>query len=209
MFLTYIVPLSIFLPIIAALFRFSKLDSAAKIIFSYLICSGLINLAAIILVAYRQKNLPLLHLYTTVEAVLILSYFRNISNSSLVKSALKWIIIGFPILCLLNALFLQSIYEFNTNTRPLEGLLIIFFCLLYFYQTGFTENWLTKRTSWFNMGILLYFPASLVIFMVSNKLVFGRMNVELNTVLWNIHATLVMLMYFLWTKAFLSKTDGR
>lgn len=209
MFLTYIVPLSILIPILIGLFNYKNLQISGKFIFFYLVASGLINLAAIVLVAFRMTNLPLLHLYTIVEAVLILSYFRTIFTNNLIKKSLQYIIIIFPLLCIINFTFIQSIFTFNTYTRPLEAILITFFCLLYLYKSGFTENWINKQTSWFNMGILLYFPVVCMIFILSNYMVFVSKNKELNLLIWQFHAVMSMVMYLAFAKAFsLTKTDG-
>lgn len=209
MFLTYIVPLSILIPILIGLFNYKNLQISGKFIFFYLVASGLINLAAIVLVAFRMTNLPLLHLYTIVEAVLILSYFRTIFTNHLIKKSLQYIIIIFPLLCIINFTFIQSIFTFNTYTRPLEAILITFFCLLYLYKSGFTENWINKQTSWFNMGILLYFPVVCMIFILSNYMVFVSKNKEMNSLIWHFHAVMSMVMYLAFAKAFsLTKTHG-
>ncbi|TKC01264.1 hypothetical protein [Pedobacter cryotolerans] len=209
MFLTYIVPLSILIPILIGLFNYKNLQTSGKFVFYYLVASGLINLAAIVLVAFRMTNLPLLHLYTIVEAVLLLSYFRTIFTNHLIRKFLLYIIIIFPLLCIINFTFIQSIFTFNTYTRPLEAILITFFCLLYLYKSGFTENWINKQTSWFNMGILLYFPVVCIIFILSNYMVFVSKNKELNLMIWQFHAIMSMVMYLAMAKGFsLTKTDG-
>ena len=209
MFLTYIVPLSILIPILIGLFNYKNLQISGKFVFYYLVASGLINLAAIVLVAFRMTNLPLLHLYTIVEAVLLLSYFRTIFTNHLIRKFLLYIIIIFPLLCIINFTFIQSIFTFNTYTRPLEAILITFFCLLYLYKSGFTENWINKQTSWFNMGILLYFPVVCIIFILSNYMVFVSKNKELNLMIWQFHAIMSMVMYLAMAKGFsLSKTNG-
>ncbi|MFD0941791.1 hypothetical protein [Pedobacter boryungensis] len=156
-----------------------------------------------------MKNLPLLHLYTIVEAVFILSYFRTLFVDLLLKKVLLYIIILFPVLCIINFSFIQSIFTYNTYTRPLEAILITFFCLLYLYKSGFTDNWIEKPSSWFNMGILVYFPVVCIIFILSNYFTFVIKNKEMNHLIWNIHGAMSMIMYLAWGKAFsLIKKDG-
>lgn len=209
MFLTLVVPLSILLPILIAIINYDKIQPESRIILRYLIISGLINLSAIILIKLKMKNLPLLHVYTIVEAILILSYFRVIFKNPVIKKVLLYITIIFPILCILNFTFLQSIYTFNTYTRPLEAIIITFFCFLYLYQSGITEDWINKPINWFNMGILIYFPVACIIFIVSNYLVFGQMNKAMNSMVWNMHAVFVMLMYIFWARGFSLLKNGR
>lgn len=209
MFLTYIVPLSILVPILFGLLNYKTANNGQKLLFYYLIASGTINLAAIILINYRMKNLPLLHLYTIVEAVLILSYLRTLFKEHIIKNVLLYVIVLFPLLCIINFTFIQSIFTFNTYTRPLEAILITFFCLLYLYNSGFMENWIKKPTNWFNIGILIYFPVVCIIFILSNYIVFVAKNKDLNLLVWYFHATMSMVMYFAWAKGFsLIKKDG-
>lgn len=209
MFVTYIVPLSILIPILFGILNFKSAKTGPRLLLSYLIASGLINAFALILVAHRKTNLPLLHLYTIVEAVLILSYFRTIFIDPLIKKILLYITILFPLLCIINITFIQSIFTFNTYTRPLEAILITFFCLLYLYKSGFTENFINKPTSWFNIGILMYFPVVCIIFILSNYLVFVTKNKAMNAIIWNFHAAMSMVMYLAWARGFsLIKKNG-
>jgi len=207
MFLTYIVPLSILIPVGFGLLNFKSTKQGTTFLLYYLIASGLINLVAMTI--FKRNNLPLLHLYTIVEAVLILSYFRTLFIDILIKKILLWIIIIFPILCILNFTFLQSINTFNTYTRPLEAILITFFCMLHLYKSGFTENWINKPSSWFNMGILVYFPVACIIFIVSNYMVFVHKNRGMNLHVWDLHAVLILLMYLFWGKGFYLLKNGR
>ncbi|MCY1515065.1 hypothetical protein D9M68_496400 [compost metagenome] len=203
-----IVPASIFIPIFIFFFKYriTKIDS--RLLFYYLVISGTINLIAIIFSQRSINNLPLLHLYTVVEAIFILSYFHCIFKQPLIKNALLMLIVLFPALCILNFSFLQSIYSFNTYTRPLEAILITFFCLFYLYKSGFKENWLKEPISWFNMGILIYFPVACVIFISSNYLIEST-NKEMNTMVWNVHAALVLFMYLFWARGFKLIESGR
>ena len=208
LFLTIIVPGSILIPLLIFIPRYKLAKTQERILFYYLISAGLINLAAIILSMYGITNLPLLHLYTIVEAVFLLGYFRLVFNEPVLKKVIGILMVLFPIICVLNFSFLQSIYTFNTYTRPLEAILITFFCLLYLYKSGFAEDWIKQSTSWFNAGILIYFPAAFVIFVLSNYLMASK-NHAMNTIVWNLHAALVLIMYLLWARGFRLAGNGR
>lgn len=207
-FIGIIVPFSTIIPIIIALRHYKKANTESKLLFYYLVISFLFNLTAIIIRNYKITNLPLLHLYTIVEATFILNYFRSIFIDPLIKKVLLFLIILFPILCVLNFTFLQSIYSFNTYTRPLEAIMITFFCLLYLYKSGFTQNWLQEPINWFNMGILIYFPVACIIFISSNYFT-ASSNAALKTMVWNVHAALVLLMYLFWARGFKLIGNGR
>ncbi len=208
MFVSYVVPLSILIPILFGILHFKFANAGSKLLVYYLIASGLINVAAIIMASFNMRNLPLLHLYTIVEAVLVLSYLRTLFVEESIKKIMLVTIIFFPILCILNFTFFQSIHSFNTHTRPLEAILITSFCTLYLYKSGFTENWIGKSSSWFNIGILIYFPVACIIFIVSNYMVFITKNRSMNLHVWHVHAALVLVMYLIWARGFyLLKND--
>lgn len=208
LFYTIIVPGSILIPLLVFLPRYKIAKTQERVLFFYLITAGLINLVAIILSMFGKTNLPLLHLYTIMEAVFLLGYFRLIFKEPQIKKAIGLIMILFPIICVLNFSFLQSIFTFNTYTRPLEAILITFFCMLYLYKSGFADDWIKQSTSWFNAGILIYFPAAFIIFMLSNYMIASK-NTAMNSVVWSVHAALVLLMYVVWARGFRLAGNGR
>jgi hypothetical protein len=203
-----IVPCSILIPIFIFIPKFKIAKTEFRLLFYYLLISGIINTIAILVRRYHVSNLPLLHLYTIVEAVFLLSYFRQIFEDPKIKKILTFLIFVFPIICILNFSFLQSIYTFNTYTRPLEAILITFFCMLYLYRSGFSENWLNNPINWINMGILIYFPAACIIFILSNYFI-ASTNALMKTMVWNIHAALVLFMYLIWARGFKLISNGR
>lgn len=184
------------------LYKRKHADRSIKIIFYYLIAAGLINATAVLLAKNGIRNLPLLHLYTVVETLFFLSYFRTIFDSVKIKKALMFVMIAFTLCCIINLTFIQSVFTFNTHTRPLEALIVTGTCLLYFFKSGFSENWLSFPINWINMGILMYFPAASLIFIFSNYFTFVKLDDDMTSVVWNMHAFLVMLMYLMFTKGF-------
>lgn len=197
-----VVPFSILIPICMFIYRNKDANKSVKIIFYYLITAGLINAFAVGLARFGIQNLPVLHVYTLVEALFFLIYFNSIFKDTGIKKIIKILMVVFPLLCVINFTFIQSIFTFNTYTRPLEALIITTLCLTYFYKSGFSENWLGSPINWINVGILLYFPTASIIFILSNYFTFVDLNRFLVGAIWNIHACLVLGMYIVFTKAF-------
>lgn len=198
----YIVPLSILLPIGFFLPKYRIANKALKILFYYLITAGIINAAGIYMSNHGIRNLFLLHIYTILETIFFFLYFFFVFQNHKIKKGLLVSIIVLPILFVFNFLFLQSINEFNTYTRPLEAILITSISLLFLYRSGFVEDWLKQSTSWVNIGILIYFPAATLIFILSNYFVFVTSNRALNRIIWDIHSLLVLGMYLSFARAF-------
>ncbi|MDQ8006590.1 MAG: hypothetical protein REI64_17435 [Pedobacter sp.] len=198
----FLVPLSILIPIGVFLRKYKFANKAEKTLFFYLITAGIINAVAICLSNYGIKNLFLLHIYTIIETIFFLLYFFFAFHNSIIKRFLLVAIFVLPLLFITNFLFLQSINEFNTYTRPLEAIMITAVSLLFLYRSGFVEDWLKQSSSWINIGILVYFPAATLIFILSNYFVFVTSNRQLNRVIWDIHSILVLAMYLAFAKAF-------
>lgn len=209
-FMGIVVPLSVLLPIGMFLRKRKHADRPARIIFYYLLSAGLINACAVFLAKIGLRNLPLLHVYTLVETLFFLSYFYVIFDSNIVKKAIKVLMFVFPLLCVINFTFIQSIFTYNTHTRPLEALIVTSLCLTYFYKSGFVDDWLSISVNWINMGMLVYFPAASIIFILSNYFTFVDLDSAMTDIVWNMHAFLVLGMYLIFTKAFslINKNDG-
>lgn len=204
-----LVPLSILLPIGLFLSKYRYANKAAKTLFYYLLMAGSINLSAIMLSNFSIRNLFLLHIFTILEIVFFMLYFSLVFEDKRIKKMLRIAMVVLPILFVLNFMFLQSINEFNTYTRPLEAILITVVSLLFLYKSGFVEDWLKQPTSWINIGILIYFPTATLIFILSNYFVFVSSNRALNSIIWDIHSILVLGMYLAFAKGFtLIKKDN-
>jgi len=197
-----VVPLSILIPIGTFLPKYKSAGRETKTIFYYLIFAGLVNAVAIYLSTKNIRNLPLLHLYTIGETVLLLTYFLQIFEKRTIRKVLYGAVILLPIAFIINFLFFQSIYEFNTYTRPVEAILITAICLIFLYNSGFVEDFLKQSRSWINIGILIYFPTATIIFILSNYFVFVSSNRTLNNIIWDVHSILVLAMYLAFAKGF-------
>jgi len=202
LFAGIIVPLSILLPIGIFIPRYKYASKELKAIFYYLVMVSLISFVAIVLKNQKINNLPLLHVYTILEAGFIFYYFKTVFKNEAANRIINFLMVVFPALCIVNFSFFQSIYKFNTYTRPLEAILITILCIIYFFKSGFFERWIKMPVNWINMGIMSYFPAASIIFILSNTFVFKSYDRDLNILVWDLHALLVLIMYLLFAKAF-------
>lgn len=207
LYIALIVPASILVPIGTAMYRFKNLGKEMKILFYYTLLNGGINILAIILWYLKIKNLPVLHVFTILEFLVIAQMYYHMLNDKIIKMIIKYLMIIFPILCIANFIFLQSIFQFNTNTRPFEALLIMMFSLAYFAQINDPTDgkmWGEVPMNWVSAALLIYFSGALFIFSFSNytSILKNPKFQSLNVLIWNIHATLVLIMYLLFAKGF-------
>lgn len=203
-FMAVIVPLSILLPIFLGLIKFKQLAPGARILFWYLVVAGLTNFTVTIIAKYLHKNnLPLIHIFTVAEVIFFTLYYRYLSGSR--NRIFIFIPVLFTILSVINTIFFQSIFTYNSYTRSAEAIICIFFALNYF--AGLAAASSNKKTAnqpdfYFNTGIFLYFSGAFMLFVFSNFIITNLSKTNF-FIIWNIHAALLLLMYLLFSMAFL------
>jgi hypothetical protein len=193
LFIGVIAPCTILVPVIIAIIKYAKLPLTVKHVFYYLLCSGGINLAAIILSNRGINNLPLLHLLTLFELYFLLTFYSVLfedRTAVLIKYGR-----GITMLAsLANSVWLQSIYTFNSYARGLVAICIILTSLIYFIRVP--ENKKKPAELYIAYGLLLYYAGSFFLYLFSNYLKKGYAS---STVVWNINSSLVIALYIFTT----------
>jgi hypothetical protein len=149
-----------------------KLPKSFRKLGPILIINLVIELASYSLSYFKVPNLFLLHLYTLLE-FLAWSYFFD----ALFKNNGWWqkwkipFVSAVTILILLNTIFLEPVSIFNSNAKTLSHIILISFCMVFFYQSFGTKDLndpLQRGTTFLCFGILLYYLGSMFVFMFSN-----------------------------------------
>jgi hypothetical protein len=202
-FSSIIVPLFILVPIFIGLLKIRILPATFKIIWFYLLITAVISTAATIIGrVFHINNMPLLHLFTLIEGLMLIWFYRYLFN----ESKKKWFFIlqiAFGTFCILNALFFQSIYLYSSYTRYAESIICILFALKYFAELAQSDIKPLKLPAfYFNTGIFLYFSGSFILFIFSN-LISQKLSASTMLIFWTGHSTLVLLMYILFSIGFI------
>lgn len=197
-----IVPSAIVLPVVAAVYKHRHWQMPEKLVCCYLVLSGIFNIVARITSARNINNLPLLHLYTVLEFCLLCMVLRSFFTQQRIRLLLVGLAIVFPILASLYISFTHSLYAYNTLPRFLGSLILVLFCI-WFLVLDLSRIGANQSTFSFTVvtGLLLYFSSSSALFGLSESI---RQNKGLNIIIWNIHATFVLVMYLIFTWAYLS-----
>jgi len=156
-----------FFPLIALIIYKNKVAKEVFILLWYFIISILIFGYSNYLADKRINNLFLYHIFSILELTLLLAYFKEIIESTLVKKITTWIIFGFLIFSFLNVLFLEKINSLNSNSQSLEFLLLIVFCFIYYRELANSEEviiFYSKSTFWIVTGFFIYFSCTLIVF---------------------------------------------
>ncbi|WP_045114865.1 hypothetical protein [Microscilla marina] len=190
---------SILLPAILAIILFKKQTLPLKILSILLWVGVLVEIVARTLAIYKLPNLPALHVYVVIEFALLAWMYQLYLHKTYARYVIPVIIIAFTIFSIINSLFIQSIYTFNTYSRPISNLLLIIFALSYFYKMlrELKVRYLEKAPMfWVNTGILIYFSGSLFLFIFSNYIVSDK---GLLLLMWNIHSFLNIIHNIFYT----------
>lgn len=201
-----IVPASILIPIIIGISRLGRMPAYAKCLLIYLAISAIVNTTAIILTWNQVHNLWLLHIYTILESFLLLYYFKLIIINKNVNLIIRILLWAFPVFCIINFLFLQSLYNFNTYARPVEAIMFITLCAVYWWQENKEDSeksWGNIPNNWIVTGLMLYFAGVFFLFLLAKYIMTGVANRKAWNLVWDTHATLVLIMYLLMAVGFI------
>lgn len=194
----YIVPGSTLLPIVAGFIYYKQLSKSLHALIIYLCIALLINIGGIYLAAHGKNNMPLLHFYTMFELVAVTWYYKRAFSKPWADKWATVIMFVYPVLCVVNFTFFQSIYQFNTYTRPLEAIIIIVFSGIYLSAQNslIQEEPIKNAGRWVASGFMVYFCSSLFQFIFSN-MVSHSASRGVKIFIWNLHDTFVLIMYIL------------
>lgn len=185
-----------------------RLPSPMQVLAIFLFFNLFIEIAARIASHVWRQNLPLLHLYTLGECLLLSIFYKYIlDDGSVFRRYFKWITGGALLLVVLNTVFLQKPTAFNSYAKTLVQILIILNALDYsfrFSEQTLSDTLLNRMLRWVNAAILVYYCGSLFVFMSSQF--------EIKTggalrILWHINTGLnlifhIIVFYALWIITF-------
>lgn len=165
----------------------------------FLVLSLITEIVAKITWKQGINNLPLLHIYTLLEFLLLSLFFGELlAKTAKNRTYLLYYMAGVSALIVLNTALLQDLFTFNSNAKTLTQCSFILFSVVWLFQTSaepIHEN-TAQNTSLFYIiaAILLYYAGSLFIFMASNAL--ARLE-KLASLPWLINAALYFVFQLL------------
>jgi len=208
-FLGYIVPLFILAPLIVGLRGFRSFDQAAKTLVWYLIISAFTTIIAVYLAYNHINNMPVFHIFTILEFMILTLFYRHLAANRLAKQVLTFFICAFLVFGIINAIYIQPINTYNSLPRSIESLLLITFSLTSFYTSLGENNTTLKRTKdllWINIGIICYFSGALFLFIFSEYIAKDPSTYRIG---WIIHAVLLAAVLYTMITVYFIKTKNK
>lgn len=191
--------LTIILPLLLAIWKYDRLRQVQRKLFYLVILFSITELIANILWYQKLNNLPVYHFYTIIECLCILYIYKDALHKIYPKYLFTVLAVLFTVFCIVNMLFFQDIFTFNSNATTTLGLLVIFLSLSYFYallkEVKYT---LLERNPmfWLNAGFLIYFSSNLLLFFINNSM-FTKPD-EVSYLVWGLHAivNIILVIFF-------------
>ena len=180
-----------FICLLILLYHRKTLPVAFKWLSLFLINWIIVDIVANILANNKLTNLPLLHLYTFLEFIIVSLFYQIIlKHKKLLGIQFKHFILLGALLIIANAIFLQDIYGHNSYAKTFTNLSVITFSLLFIQDLikGKVLSPFKQSLSWINSGFLIYFMGIFIIFLISDYLF--REEKKLLLSLWNVNIAL-------------------
>jgi hypothetical protein len=197
-FMSVVAPAFILVPLVTAVVHYRYLPAGAKVLFVYLLFDALVSIASSALAYHHVPNMPLYHFATMVDTVLLLYFFKLVFAAHSWAGYLTVPLFLFPSLGIVNMLFLQPLFSFNSYMLSLKTILIIVLCFFYWwqYEPVAGKAWKDIPLHWIVSGLLLYFSSAFLLFTFSDFLL-SVSSRSTFIVLWNIHAGVSVMMFLL------------
>lgn len=160
------------------------------------------------------NNLPGLHFYTILEFIFLSFFYRKIFYND--KNAKEIITISLVLgggLVVINSIFLQSIYTFNSNAKTLTQLIIMGYAIAYYFLQLNNRIETNRILNILNAAILIYYAGSFFIFMFSNVLL-SNLDQDTQAIFWFFNAILylgfqVLVLFAGWQHFFKTTKSSR
>ena len=196
-FFATIAPLPILVPVVIGIRKYSYASRAEKQVIALVIFAFITQVIATVLWWNVINNLFISHYFTIIEGYLLLRYF----SFYLTKSGRIWInglIIGFISFSVSDVFFSFPNLGINAASKGLESILLVGVSLFVWRKImrEFTEeNLLSKPLFWMNSAVLVYFSASMLLFVFSESIISSDQSIGLS--LWAIHLFFMTVYYSL------------
>lgn len=198
-FIIIISHIPVFITTAYALFLYKQLGHELKVFSYFLFLSGAIQITSLLFWFFGENNLPLLHIYVA-GGFLCLAWFYKTVLNDFINSKIIWgTTIAFLCFSILNSIFIQDIFTFNSHALTVESILIIILSLstfILFLKDIVRETRVDSLQSlnWINSGLFIYYSSSLIIFYFG-EIITHSFSKDLNRYTWVLHSFFSMMMY--------------
>jgi hypothetical protein len=199
----YLSQASILIPLFYGVKYYKKLSKSFKWFVWFFVFASIIEVFSRLFAIWFHNNLPLSHLFTVVEFIMLIYLFK--SKIHFKNNVYFSIIFLFLFSAFLDAFYWHSVFQFNSVARALESLILV--CIsLYFYYINIhqitTESLFKNPMFWLSTSVLIYFSVGFFYFMTKSFI--EKNDNILNDLADNINAFINIISNLLFAKSFQS-----
>jgi hypothetical protein len=181
------------------LIYYRRFEKIFKVFSWFIICSVIIQVIALVFWVRRENNMPLLHMYVPLGFVLLAWFYQAVLESLINKVIIVTVALLFFCFSIVNSMFFEHLFIFNSNALTVESILLIIFSIFTFIvllnqQLPFIQGGVRQSLGWINSGILIYYSSTLLLFYFSNY-VMHQYSVKVSANTWMFHAFVSIIMY--------------
>ncbi len=192
-------PFLVLIPLVVFFLRYKYSSSALKFFGGYILLCSITGFLSFALWWMSMNNLWVLPIQTTLELpLLFLGFFFAMDKRKPSPAFFYSLIILFAVYSVLNSVYLQSLYRYNSYSQTFGSLLIIGYSIFYFtnlIREMKTDNLYAYPMFWIASSILLYYSGSLFLYGMGNTIL--NKSVQANKWIWVFHAFLAGVHYVL------------
>ncbi len=174
---------------------YKKLDKKLQLFSLFLFLSAFIQITALILALNRTNNLPLLHIYVAAGFLLLALFYKSVLKNFIHQGVIWTITITFLLYTILNSIFVESFFTFNSTALAVESILIVILSLSTYMVlmndiVKEQQASVIRSINWINSGLFIYYSSSLIIFYLTRS--FPK---SINSYTWILHSIFSIIMY--------------
>lgn len=163
----------IFLPLLIGIYAFSTFQKGTKYLFYFVVFGTLVETIGYLAVYSFsiQNSFPIGHFYITVSLPFVGLFYLRELDGFINKKLITGTIILFLLFGVINAVLIQGIYSFPSNSGAIGALILIFFSVLLYAKIMSEANIKRLKDSpviWFNSAILIYYTANFFFYILFN-----------------------------------------
>lgn len=189
----------VFITVIYAALCYRRMNRALRLFSWFLFISGVIQAVSLVLWFQSINNLPLLHVYVAAGFISLALFYSHVLRDFIDPQLMYIFMAVFLVFTVLNSLFLQSVYTFNSYALTAEAVILIIFSistLLLGQHEVTSENQRQGFASlnWINSGLLIFYTSDILIFYFGDSLI-DLFPTYMNRYAWVTHSFFSAIMY--------------
>lgn len=181
-----------------------------KVAVIYLIAAFLVQIVGSSLATFEINNMPTFHIFAVVQFALLSLFFRLLIKPLWIKWVIEVNILYFVLYAIVNAIFVEGIYEFNSYVATAEAILLLVYSVVFLAQMlrNMPVDKVERSFSfWIVSGTLFYFAGNFFLFMLANFLIQSEAHSLADY--WDIHSANLILYYAAFTIALFQKSGRK